>query len=511
MECKSFWQQLLVFACAIECLAAERPPTSSDVEDDGDFAPEQTRSPSSDFADFGRSHFDRRFAAISKAQGALETEDPDDETGEAPVESLEVRPSAHAIDLRRTHMWDRHSRDTKRSWREKMLQRQLEASRAAESLQIAEQQEAEDLDLTQGLLGEVKRKLAKKSKEAQTAEDVLARSVKLASDLRAAVSKAERDASAARNEAMVARRGSAIQSTRARENLEAANEVVEEAGEAAEEVSRERQLLQAQERHAEMERHKALEARRRYELELKKAKLAQSQAEEERQRTLAEKLALETKESMAFEQVAEERAETEKQRKQHYEAAVAMKEKTEEAQAVALLASKERSAAEKEKAKATQWRRQADADKASAMTFSYISWGLMFIAGLTFVALSTDVRSCGPAAKALGLRPVWLLQNAIQVLAILRCRRMDGKKEHLSLAMPPACPQLLSIPEETTAPKVSLGEEVAIVADVSPPSESDMRTSTCGADDGENIAPVGDASEQQPSAIQEDDSRLQAS
>jgi chemotaxis protein histidine kinase CheA len=393
-----------------------------------------------------------------------------------------------------------------------MLQRQLDAAReersAAESLQKAEQQEAEELenrletvgdsaDEAEGLLGEVKHTLVKKSKEAHAAKEALARSVELAGDLRAAVTEAEREALIARNAAMVARRGSVIQSTRAREDLEAANAIVEEAGEAAEEVAREREVLHSQKRHAELERRSAAEAKRTYELELKKAKKARSKAEEERQKALSEKLALETKENLAFEQVVREKEEAEKQRQQHYEAAAAMKQKTEEAEAIAELASKERMAAEREKAEVTMWKRQADADKASTTIFSYISWGLMFVAGLAFLAMSVEIGSCGAVAKweSMGLRPAWLLQEAFRAFAILRCRRVDVKKDKLRLLMPPTYPALMSPCEDTLSPEVLVLPPPPRDSDEPPPLQADVAPLASDVDH--------DSAEQAPTTIHE--------
>jgi chemotaxis protein histidine kinase CheA len=328
--------------------------------------------------------------------------------------------------------------------------------------------------------------------------------VELAGDLRDAETKAERDASAALDEAMVARRGSVIQSTRARQSLEAANAVVEEAGEAAEEVSRERRLLQAQQRHAAMERRLAAEAKHRYELEMKRATQAQLQAEEQRQKALSEKLALETKEDLAFAQVAKEKEEAEKERQHHYEAAAAMKQKTIEAQAVAELASRERVAAEHEKAQATLWKRQAGAAEASATTFSYITWGLMFLFGLGFLALSAEFGSCARVAKweAMGLRPIRLLHDAVHILTVLRCRRIDANSDKLNLTMPVACPQLPSSCEGLVTPEVaSLIQEPADVI-VASSSASPPENLVCCADDVGTSAQVANLDDDMPASIE---------
>jgi hypothetical protein len=204
-----------------------------------------------------------------------------------------------------------------------------------------------------------------------------------------------------------------LEAKRAKENMAAANALVAEASVAADEVTRERRSLQSKESLAERERHAAADARAKYEEELRKAKDAELLAKAQRRDALTEKLALENKERLTIEQMQKEKEETEKQRVHHYEAAAAMKEQTAEARAAAELASRERTAAEREKAQAILATRQAGADKMTAITISFISWILLGAAILAVLSLSVEISTCGPMTKwdGAGLSPAQLLRS----------------------------------------------------------------------------------------------------
>lgn len=290
--------------------------------------------------------------------GLLQSIHADRSEGHESAQSMEVRASPHSFAYNRRH----DVADMREEQREQALQRQLELTREergeAEFLQASEQQEA----------------------------------ARLAHKLEYSVENEER----------------------AREKL---REARRELAANRKEVSRQRHELhelRSLEAKTLAEQRAAEEARQRYNEKFKKARHAQAVAERQRKLSLAEEKELANEEYAA---VLKERRkaskamkvaqDAEEQRQAHFKAAVAMRQETEEAQAIVEQAAGEKAAAQREKSLAMWTKQQAKRDSQTMSTLAFVSWGLLVLVLLGVLGSSIEVQKL----EVLGLQPLKLFNH----------------------------------------------------------------------------------------------------
>lgn len=324
-------------------------------------------------------------------QSNMGVEDEDQDQGEAErqrrIEALEVR----VVGFKR-----RVGKEaTSSQRREGALEHQLEVAQQqrgeAEEFERAAEHEAEH---AHDLLIAAKKQLAAESEDN--------------ADLRVAANEAMRQASRAKREAVLAKRGASAERTQARRAVAA----VAGANEMAEEAALDRKEARLRETRAEEEQSKAEELRERYEDKFENAKIAKSLAERQRRQSIAnerkERAALLRQQwwaATAVKAAKREKRDAREQRNKHFKAASAMRQETEQAAAVLEQAGRAKAAAQREKARAMLVKRQAVMGVQNAYTLSFVSWGLLAIVLVGVLGFSTEIHKM----EAASLRPALLL------------------------------------------------------------------------------------------------------
>lgn len=306
-------------------------------------------------------------SAIAERSPPAEEEDGtwvDEEEMRRPMHSLEVRASAH---LKRRSQWaDRH---------EGLMQDELDALRQergrAESLEASERHEARLLaqrlraeDEAMGiaadkerhareLLQVAKHELARKSQEVASTHAALAHS-------RAAASEAVRRA---RHKAKISQQEAADERLRAR-------------------------------REAEADRRAAEELRKAYEEKVGQAEEAQALAEQEMEKSVAEqqleRAALQRQQKEAARAKAAV-GKAEEERQQHFKAAAAMRQETEQAQALVEDAGREKAAFQRQKRRARLAEQQAKSEWSSASSLAFMCYGMLALAVVGAAGFSIQI------------------------------------------------------------------------------------------------------------------------
>lgn len=360
------------------------------------------RAPASDFDSTDLPYRSHRLADVSRInyepeveQSNMEVDDVDEDQDEAErqkrIEALEVRVVGFK------HRLGTEATSSQR--REGALEHQLEVAQQqrgeAEELERSAEQKAQH---AHSLLVAAKKQLAAE------AEDN--------AGLRVAANEAMRQASSARRDAVLAKRGAIDERTRARRHLTVVNAAVAEANEMAEEAARDRKEARLRETRAEDEQSAAEESRERYEDKFEKAKRAKGLAERQRRQSLAnereERAALLRQQwwaATAVKAAKREKRDAREQRNKHFKAASAMRQETEQAAAVLEQAGRAKAAAQREKARAMLVKRQAMMGVQNAYALSFVSWGLLAIVLVGVLGFSTEIHKM----EAASLRPALLL------------------------------------------------------------------------------------------------------